>query len=113
MDALPKDVKSPHATIPAEAIQRINRLFEIEKWLEILTPEKRKEERRILETEILDGFWTWAESVSKDVAPESKPGKAFTYAFNQKDGLMNYLPDGNCAISNNPAENSIRPFTGI
>jgi len=111
VDALPKDIKSPQATIPAEAIQRINQLFEFEKRLEVLTPEKRKEERRILETEILDGFWTWAESVSKDVAPESKLGKAFTYAFNQKDGLMNYLLDGNCAISNNLAENSIRPFT--
>lgn len=42
--------------------------------------------------------------------PGSKLGKAFTYAFNQKDGLMHYLLDGNCAISNNLAENSIRPF---
>lgn len=33
------------------------------------------------------------------------------YAFNQKERLMNYLLDGNCSISNNLAENSIRPFT--
>ena len=44
-------------------------------------------------------------------SPKSKLGAAFTYAFNQKEGLMNYLLDGNCAISNNLAENSIRPFT--
>jgi transposase len=43
--------------------------------------------------------------------PSSKLGKAFTYAGNQKAGLMNYLLDGNCSISNNLAENSIRPFT--
>ena len=43
--------------------------------------------------------------------PKSKLGQAFTYAFNQKEGLMNYLLDGNCSISNNLAENSIRSFT--
>lgn len=111
VDALPKDVKSQKATVPAEAIQRINRLFETEKRLECLSPQKRQEERRILETEILDDFWSWAEKMSCEVAPNSKLGAAFTYAFNQKEGLMNYLSDGNCSISNNLAENSIRPFT--
>ncbi len=33
------------------------------------------------------------------------------YAKNYKVGLTNYLKDGNCVISNNLAENSIRPFT--
>jgi len=33
------------------------------------------------------------------------------YALNHKEELMNYLKDGNCSISNNLAENSIRPFT--
>ena len=42
---------------------------------------------------------------------KSKIGKALQYAQNQKDGLMTYLEDGNCEISNNLAENSIRPFT--
>jgi hypothetical protein len=37
--------------------------------------------------------------------------KAFQCANNQKEGLMNYLLDGNCSISNNQAENGIRPFT--
>jgi hypothetical protein len=38
-------------------------------------------------------------------------GKALQYANNHKKWLMTYLEDGNCAISNNLAENSIRPFT--
>lgn len=71
VDALPKDVKSPEATIPSEAIHHINKLFEIEQRLDILSPEKRKEERRILETEILDEFWSWAEKVSQEVLPKS------------------------------------------
>lgn len=102
---------------PCRSHKRINQLFEVEKRLEVLTPEKRKKERRILETEILDEFWTWAESVLKDVDPESKLGKAFTYAFNQKEGLMNYLLDGNCE-SKRTESNEIytlyfERFTGI
>ena len=38
-------------------------------------------------------------------------GKAVTYARNQKPYMENYLLDGRCALSNNAAENAIRPFT--
>ena len=111
VDSLPKDANSPQATIPAQAIRYINRLFELEKNLEVLSPEGRKEECLIQEKPVLEAFWSWAETVSAGILPKSKLGKAFTYAFNQKNGLMNYLLDGNCSISNNLAENSIRPFT--
>ena len=111
MDALPKDVKQKDNTIPATAIQYINKLFEIENRLEILSAEGRKEQRLIQEKPVLDAFWSWAETAAKEIAPSSKLGAAFTYAFNQKEGLMNYLLDGNCSISNNLAENCIRPFT--
>ncbi|KPU43037.1 transposase IS66 family protein [Oxobacter pfennigii] len=43
--------------------------------------------------------------------PKSKLNEAFYYALTHKEGFMNYLLDGNCSISNNLAENSIRPFT--
>ena len=40
-----------------------------------------------------------------------KLGKALAYAVNQNPYMENYLKDGRCAISNNVAENAIRPFT--
>ncbi len=43
--------------------------------------------------------------------PKSKIGVALQYAINHKEKLQTYLEDGNCVISNNIAENSIRPFT--
>ncbi len=33
------------------------------------------------------------------------------YALNQRKYMGNYLLDGRCSISNNAAENAIRPFT--
>lgn len=111
VDALPKGVSGKENTIPAQAIEYINKLFELEKNLEILSPKGRKEQRLIQEKPVLEAFWSWAEKACVGILPKSKLGAAFTYAFNQKEGLMNYLLDGNCAFSNNLAENSIRPFT--
>ena len=112
VDALPKDVKSPEATLPARAIDYINKLFSIEKAIEaFVDAEQRKEQRLIQEKPVLEAFWSWVEKTSPTVLPKSKLGQALQYAINHKEGLMNYLKDGNCAISNNLSENSIRPFT--
>ena len=59
----------------------------------------------------MDAFWAWVESARGKVVPKSKLGEALNYAWNHKREFMNFLLDGNCSISNNLAENSIRPFT--
>lgn len=111
VDALPKDIKSSEATLPSQGIGFCNKLFEIEKTLEKLSREERKRERLIQEKSVLDAFWSWVNSTKAKVLPKSKISEALNYAQNQKEELMNYLKDGNCSISNNLAENSIRPFT--
>lgn len=111
VDALPKDTKSPEATIPSQGIEFCNKLFEIEKSLQDLSGEERKLKRLEQEKPVLEAFWSWVESAKRQALPKSKTSEALTYAQNQKEGLMNYLKDGNCSISNNLAENCIRPFT--
>lgn len=59
----------------------------------------------------MDAFWSWIDSARDKVLPKSKLSEALNYAVKYREELMNYLEDGNCAISNNLAENSIRPFT--
>jgi transposase len=111
IDALPKDTKSPEATFASQGIEYCNKLFEIERKLKDLSDEKRKNERLKQEKPILDAFWAWVESAKGQLLPKSKSAEAINYALNHKAGLMNYLLDGNCSISNNLVENSIRPFT--
>ncbi len=53
----------------------------------------------------------WAEKVAPTVLPKTQLGKAFEYAFKRRAYLGNYFKNGDCAISNNAAENAIRPFT--
>ncbi len=111
VDALPKDIRSPEATLPSQGIAFCNKLFEIEKTLENISSEERKSERLKQEKPVLEAFWSWINSIKGSVLPKSKLSEAINYALNQKEELQNYLEDGNCSISNNLAENSIRPFT--
>ena len=59
----------------------------------------------------MEAFWAWINSVKDKVLLKSKLSEAIYYAQKHKEELINYLKDGNCSISNNLAENSIRPFT--
>ena len=110
VDALPKDIHGPEASKPAEAVLRLNKLFEIEKELDSLPPEQKKKERLTREKPLLEAFWSWAEISSAGELPKSKLHTAFHYALNNRQEFFNYLEDGNCSISNSLAENCIRPF---
>ena len=110
-DALPKDMESPEATLPATGIAYCNQLFDWEQKFKNLSPEDRKKMRLEKEKPVLEAFWAWAESSNQKVLPKSNIGKALQYALNHREKLETYLEDGNCVISNNIAENSIRPFT--
>jgi len=111
VEALSKDIRGPDDTLPGQGISYCNQLFEIEKTLENLSSEERKIKRLEKEKPVLDAFWAWAESLKDKVLPKSKLAEAINYALTHKNEFMNYLKDGNCSISNNLAENCIRPFT--
>ena len=110
MEAIPSK-KGANAPLTSAEIGRdyCDRLFHIEKELKDLSPEERKLKRLELEKPVLDAFWCWAESLN--TLKGSALGKAVTYAINQKPYMENYLLDGRCSLSNNAAENAIRPFT--
>ena len=86
-----------------------DKLFQVEATLKDLTPEERFNKRLELEKPILEAFWCWLENLN--VLKGSALAKAVTYATNQKKYMENYLLDGRCTLSNNAAENAIRPFT--
>jgi len=88
-----------------------DKLFNIEEQLRDLSREERFRKRTELERPLLDAFWQWVQDTSEIALPKTKLGKALAYAQNQKPFMENYLKDGRCSISNNAAENSIRPFT--
>ena len=98
-------------SLAGEGLGCIRELFKIEKGLRDLTPEERKAQRLEKEKPVLDAYWKWVESSRDKVLPKSKISQALNNSLTNKEQLETYLQDGRCAISNNIAENSIRPFT--
>ena len=94
VDALPKDIHDPKASKPAEAVVRLNELFEIEKELDGLPPEQKKKERMNRERPLLEAFWSWAEINSAGELPKSKLHTAFHYALHNRQEFFNSLEDG-------------------
>ena len=92
-----------------QGIEFCDALFRIEREIQQLPPEEKVSVRNVKSKAILAKFWQWISSFH--VLGGSKLGKAVGYALNNRTGLMNFLLDGRCAISNNLAERSIRPTT--
>lgn len=104
-----KGTTTHKVTKAQEGVHFCDRLFKIERDIQSLSPDERYKEREAKSKPVLDAFWNWIESFP--VLSGSKLGKAVGYALNNKQGLMNFLLDGRCAISNNIAERSIRVTT--
>lgn len=85
-----------------------DRLFELEREFDDLTPEKRHEKRKEVSSPLMEEFFAWANSCN--AIPKSPVGKAAYYALSQRKYLERYLLDGRLEISNNRAERSIKPF---
>lgn len=110
VEAIPTKKASDGTLTSAEiGRQYCDKLFAIEDSLKDLSPEERFRNRLELEKPVLEAFWCWLDSLT--VLKGSALGKAVTYAQNQKPYMENFLLDGRCSISNNAAENAIRPFT--
>lgn len=92
-----------------EGIVFCDKLFKLEREFEQLVPHEKYRERQLKSKPLLDEFWNWLGSFP--TLNGSKLGKAVDYALNNKNGLMNFLLDGRCAISNNVAERNIRTTT--
>lgn len=109
MEAIPKGKASGTGGTNAEVGRDYcDRLFAIEDELKDLSPEDRYTQRLEREKPVLEAFWSWLDTVT--VLRGSKLAKAVQYALNQKPYMENYLLDGRLSLSNNAAENAIRPF---
>jgi len=84
-----------------------DKLFALEGQFTGLTPEDRYDQRQEQAKPILEAFLSWLKSLN---VGKSALGKAVKYTLDQWKYLIRYLEDGDLEISNNRAENSIRPF---
>lgn len=105
IEALPDDKEAAKTSNAAKAIEYIDRLFELERNCK--TDEDRQKQRQKSEKTLIDEFYTWLETLNP---AGSGLSKAVGYALSQKKYLKAYLDNPSVPLSNNRAENAIRPF---
>ena len=93
-----------------ELLNRINRLFAIERELKQSTPEERLNIRNIKSRPVVEELRKWLDDIAPEVLPKSLFGTAVHYGRQQWPKLVRFLEDGRIEIDNNRAERSIKPF---
>lgn len=92
----------------AMGFEYCNKLFALERKWKDLTDKQRLEARQAKAIPLIDEYWLCMKTL--DPGSGSKLAEAVTYAKNQKEHLCEFLNCGAVEISNNFAENAIRPF---
>ena len=106
-DAMPKGATMANSKA-AVGYNYCNKLFAVEKKYTNEISLIRKSTRQVMAEPLLDEYFLWAKTVNP--TPGSKLAEAVTYAHNQESYLREFLNYGEVEISNNFAENAIRPF---
>src|SRR5271165_5340160 len=101
--------KSNSSPIAKEALDKIGVLFDLERAIAGKTPGQRKAVRIARAKPKLDALASWFDGQLKLISGKSDLAKAIRYARSRWDALTCYCDDGRLELSNNAAENAIRP----
>lgn len=99
------------APLAAEAVQRINALYGIERDITGCPPDERARERQARAGPLLDALQAWLTATLARVPGRGDLAGAIRYALTRWAALTRYRDDGHLAMDNNAAERAIRPLT--
>lgn len=103
----PSDRKNTSAQT---AVDMIAQIFHIDNQFNNLSTEERFIERQKHLAKPLDDFFAWLEVEEQQALPQSRYGKAISYALEQKKKVMRVLEDGRLELDNSLAERTVKPF---
>jgi transposase len=109
LKAEPKN-KSGKMSKAAMALNYYQKLYAIERKIQDKSPEERQRIRQTEGMPLWDQFIKWMGTHIHKTTPESKFGKALNYAYKLREKLRFYSETGHLPMSNQVAENAIRPF---
>ena len=95
--------------IAKEALDRIGALFDVERTIIGHAPDIRRSVRQRAARPRIDALGVWLDAQLKLIPGKSDLAAAIRYARSRWVALTRYLDDGRLEISNNAAENQIRP----
>jgi transposase len=100
---------SRKSAIAKEALDRIGALFDIERPIAGSPPDIRRAVRQRAARPRIDELAIWLDAQLQKIPGKSDLAGAIRYARSRWGALTRYLDDGRLEISNNAAENQIRP----
>jgi len=101
---------STKSQIAREALDRIGKLYDIERDINGQPADVRHAARQKLSRPQVEAFFAWSEQQLLRIPGKSDLAKAFRYGLARQEALCLFLADGRVAIDNNPAERALRPI---
>ena len=105
------EYKSNSSPIAKEALAKIRELFEIERGIAGKPPGQRQAARMAKAKAKLDALAVWMDAQLQLIPGKGDLAKAIRYARSRWLALTCYCADGRLEISNNAAENAVRPVS--
>jgi transposase len=96
------------APIAAEAVERIDVLFAIEREINGMTPQERIRARQERSRPLIVDLQAWLREQRARVSKHSDTAKAIDYSLKRWDAFTRFLDDGRLCMSNNAAERELR-----
>ena len=105
------EYKSNSSPIAGHALTKIGELFEIERGIAGKPPSRRQAVRMEKAKPKLDALAAWTDTQLQLISGKGDLAKAIRYARSRWEALTCYCADGRLEISNNAAENAVRPIS--
>jgi transposase len=98
------------APIATEALERIAKLYAVEKDIRGRNADERRAVRQDRSRSIIDGLEGWLRAKLALISQKTKLAEAIRYALSRWNGLTCFVDDGRVEIDCNVVERSIRPI---
>jgi len=102
--------QSTSSLIAKEALDRIGKLYDIERTITGKTKKQRQAARDAKSRPLTESFKIWLEAKLKELPEKSDLTKAIRYGLSRWDAFTLFLQDPVVAIDNNAAERAMRPL---
>jgi transposase len=96
--------------IAGEALKLFGILYDVEREIQTLDAEQRRNIRQQQGRPAADALYAWLMAQRERVPEGSATARAFNYSLGRWGALTRYLDDGHLPIDNNWVENQIRPI---
>jgi hypothetical protein len=102
--------ESTNSPIAKESLDRIGKLYDVERTISGKTKEQRQAVRDTKSRPLTESFKTWLEARLKELPEKFDLTSAINYGLSRWNAFTLFLDDPAAAIDNNAAERAIRPL---